>query len=90
MARFVEESYRGEPQTPIRFGLRLYQWFAVASLTAGIGFTWIDSVVAARCLQFDLMRLVLAGAVGGIHLVAMGVDFPESERRFSRLDAGER
>src|SRR5581483_10458128 len=35
MARFVEESYRGEPQTPMVRGLRLYQWFALMSLFAG-------------------------------------------------------
>ncbi|MGE0355028.1 MAG: prolipoprotein diacylglyceryl transferase family protein, partial [Gemmatimonadales bacterium] len=40
-ARFVEESYRGEPQTPMLGGLRIYQWFAVASVLAGVAFSMI-------------------------------------------------
>ena len=35
MARFVEESYRAEPQTLIVGGLRLYQWLAIGSLRRG-------------------------------------------------------
>ncbi|HET7039073.1 MAG TPA: prolipoprotein diacylglyceryl transferase family protein, partial [Gemmatimonadales bacterium] len=43
LARFVEESYRGEPQTPIVGGLRLYQWLAILSFGAGIGLTTLPS-----------------------------------------------
>ncbi|HEX9108850.1 MAG TPA: prolipoprotein diacylglyceryl transferase family protein, partial [Longimicrobiales bacterium] len=32
LARFVEEAYRGEPQTPVLGRLRLYQWLAIAAV----------------------------------------------------------
>ncbi len=37
LARFVEEQYRGEPQTPWRFGLAIYQWLAALMLVTGLG-----------------------------------------------------
>ena len=36
LGRFVEEAYRGEPQTPVMAGLRLYQWADVVSVLDGI------------------------------------------------------
>jgi len=35
LARFVEEAYRGEPQTRAFGGLRMYQWLAVLSVVTG-------------------------------------------------------
>ena len=43
LARFAEEAYRGEPQTAVIFGLRLYQWFAIASVCVGAVLTVLDS-----------------------------------------------
>lgn len=86
IARFVEESYRAEPQTLIVRGLRLYQWLAILSLVFGavcttlpagappIGFT----APSPTLLWSALAMALLAG-------FAMGVDFPGSNRRFSRL-----
>jgi hypothetical protein len=90
LARFVEESYRGEPQTPIVGGLRLYQWFAILSVLIGIGCTLLPSAPASGGLPWPSLPLV--GAALGLAFLAtfaMGVDFPNSNRRYSRLaDAG--
>ena len=50
LARFVEEAYRGEPQTSIVRGLRLYQWMAVASVFVGAVLTTMDSRAAIPVL----------------------------------------
>ncbi|MBX9603963.1 MAG: prolipoprotein diacylglyceryl transferase [Bryobacteraceae bacterium] len=83
--RFVEEAYRGEPQTVIYAGLRLYQWVAIATVLLG---AWVTGAVnsapaptpqpAAESAWLGLLFAVLCG-------VAMGVDLPNSNSRFSRL-----
>lgn len=85
IGRFVEEAYRGEVQTPVHKGLRLYQWTAVISVVFGIVFTLFR--VEIPVLDPGLgWKTFLAAFLGGIFLVfAMGVDFPNSNRRFSRL-----
>ncbi len=87
MARFVEESYRGEPQTPIVSGLRLYQWLALGSIFAGTLVTALPPVaIAWPPVRFvDAAVLLAAALVGVVHFLAMGVDVPGSERRGSRL-----
>jgi hypothetical protein len=96
LARFVEEGYRGEPQTPRVLGLPIYQWLAVLSLAAGIAVTAFgappESVAGSAVVGFSapssghaaaaLLMFVLTGA-------AMGVDLPASNRRFSRLAPGD-
>lgn len=86
LARFVEEAFRGEPQTPIFSGLKLYQWTALVSFFAGSVFTMVPS--ASLDLQhFGVTPGVLGGSVviGLLVVFAMGVDWPDSKRRFSRL-----
>jgi protein-S-isoprenylcysteine O-methyltransferase Ste14 len=85
-ARFVEESYRGEPQTPIVGGMRIYQWMAVLSVAGGVLLTTIPGGhPSGLAFAFDL-RAVLASLVYGLLTgLAMGVDFPGSARRFARL-----
>jgi prolipoprotein diacylglyceryltransferase len=39
--RFVEESFRGETQTPYWAGMRIYQWIAIINIIAGAFFTSI-------------------------------------------------
>lgn len=82
--RFVEEAYRGEPQTSIVLGLRLYQWIAVGSVIAGALLTTLrSSVVPALAPSGPGMLWALAFAcVSG---AAMGIDFPESNRPLARL-----
>jgi protein-S-isoprenylcysteine O-methyltransferase Ste14 len=86
IGRFIEESYRGEPQTPIVGGLRLYQWTAIAMTVAGMT---VSSVTSAGALPASGWlageTLIGAAAFGVATLLAMGVDFPESTRRYARL-----
>lgn len=83
--RFVEEAYRGEPQTPIVGGLRLYQWIAIVSVIAGIAVTMVVDGYAPAVPDFDWHVLIMPIILGIITTGALGVDFPESNRRFSRL-----
>ena len=85
LGRFVEEAWRGEPQTPLFAGLRLYQWAAVASVVAGVLMTALGSSEAAPAAHFDWSALLPSAFFGLLVGCAMGVDFPESNRRFSRL-----
>jgi len=83
-ARFVEEEYRGETQTPVRRKLRLYQWIAIAQVAAGVGITMLPGPTPPEpVLSMTLVPwALLAGLVSAI---ALGVDFPASKVRFSRL-----
>lgn len=88
LARFVEESYRGEPQTPVIGGLRVYQWMAIASVVAGMLVTTIPPGSSATGFVAPTAALWgVASALGLLTGFAMGVDFPDSNRRFSRLAA---
>jgi prolipoprotein diacylglyceryltransferase/protein-S-isoprenylcysteine O-methyltransferase Ste14 len=85
LGRFVEEAYRGETQTPIIKGLRLYQWTAVFSLIVGVVMTVIrvEPVFIEPGYSWEIL---LTAAISGVFLVfAMGIDFPYSNVRFSRL-----
>ena len=85
LGRFVEEHYRGEPQTAIVGGLRLYQWLAIVFVVFGAALTTLssDSVPAPQPVDSTVVPMLLA--VGLLTYVAYGVDFPRSNRRFSRL-----
>jgi len=84
LGRFVEEAYRGEPQTASFAGLRLYQWLAVTSVLAGATLTaWEAPPCPAPVWRWGLLAPSLA--FGGIVWFALGVDFPNSQQRFSRL-----
>jgi protein-S-isoprenylcysteine O-methyltransferase Ste14 len=86
ITRFVEESYRAEPQTRVVGGLRIYQWMAIGSLLAGVLSTLLP--VEARAPGFVVPSAALLGSALGMALLAwfmMGVDFPASSRRFARL-----
>ncbi|MFI5311417.1 MAG: prolipoprotein diacylglyceryl transferase family protein [Gemmatimonadales bacterium] len=85
LGRFVEEAWRGEPQTPVHAGLRLYQWAAIGSVLIGALMTALGTSAPAPTAQFDVGTLVASALFGALVWVAMGVDFPESNRRFSRL-----
>ena len=83
--RFVEEAYRGEAQTPIIYGLRLYQWTAIISLVVGIIMTMIHVMPGYIDPGFNWQSVAAATVSGLFTFFAMGVDFPYSNARFSRL-----
>jgi protein-S-isoprenylcysteine O-methyltransferase Ste14 len=85
LGRFVEEHYRGEPQTAIVAGLRLYQWLAIAFVVAGAVVTTFAAHPAPSPPPLDAASLALAAGLGIVTYAAYGVDFPRSSRRFSRL-----
>lgn len=83
-ARFVEESYRGEPQTRMILDLKIYQWLAIGEALAGALITVLPS---QPLMLHALGGPEVAAAFGAAALagIAMGVDFPGSQRRFSQL-----
>ena len=83
--RFVEEAYRGEPQTKIVCGLRFYQWTAILSVVSGAVVTTIGTGATAQGFQFRFSTVLLATGCGMIAWFVTGIDFPESSRRFARL-----
>jgi protein-S-isoprenylcysteine O-methyltransferase Ste14 len=84
LGRFVEESFRGEAQTPYWAGMRIYQWIAVFNiLVGGIFLSIPDSGVLV--FNPNLESLYLAAVIGVLVTFASGVDFPESNKRFARL-----
>ena len=85
LSRFVEESYRGEPQTPILWKLRLYQWISVIFIFIGAFFTTISSPLSKSDFELSLTIVAFALFSGLVALFFGGVDFPKSNKRFSRL-----
>ncbi len=85
LGRFVEEHFRGEPQTAQVAGLRLYQWLAIAMVVVGAMVTCVRSGPAPTPQLLDGgMGPVLAALFVFVY-VAYGVDFPDSNARYSRL-----
>ena len=82
--RFVEESFRGEAQTPYWSGMRIYQWIAIINILIGIIFSAIPNT-GVLVFQPNLLSLIVAIGMGILVTIASGVDFPESNRRFARL-----
>jgi protein-S-isoprenylcysteine O-methyltransferase Ste14 len=85
LGRFVEEAYRGEPQTPVVAGLRLYQWIAISTILFGALVTALGRSKAAPEPEFHWQALGVATVFGLVCWFALGVDFPDSNRRFARL-----
>jgi len=85
LERFVEEHYRGEPQTRVVAGLRFYQWLAIASIVAGAVLTVVPSVAAPTPHALSSTSALWSLAFGVLAYFAYGADWPESNRRFARL-----
>ena len=85
LGRFVEEHFRGEPQTPTVAGLRVYQWMAIVSVVAGAILTAVRTAAAPPVQLPTPLSWIAAAIVGAITYVAYGVDFPRLDRRFARL-----
>jgi len=77
--------YRGEVQIAIVKGLRLYQWTAILSVLVGIAMT-LNQIQAIHHMSAYNTDALTAAYIGGRFVFfAMGVDFPQSNARFSRL-----
>lgn len=85
IGRFVEESFRGEPQTPVAGGLHIYHWIAAGTVLLGALLTAVGRSSAAPRPAFHWPAVVAAAVFGIVVTAALGVDAPESSRRFSRL-----
>ena len=85
MSRFVEEAYRGEPQTARFAGLPLYQWLAVGSLLLGMALMALPRCSLPPLHASSPVLLAASLAWGAVCAFCMGMDFPDSNRRFSRL-----
>jgi hypothetical protein len=85
IGRFVEEAYRGEPQTLILGGLRFYQWLAIGTVISGAVITTARNAPVTPALSLVNVDLPLALACGLAAWFVTGIDFPESSRRFARL-----
>lgn len=85
LGRFVEEAYRGEPQTPVFAGLRLYQWAATASVFSGMVLTAIPTGWPALAPGLTWSSVGWGLFMWGFVQFLMGIDFPKSNWRFSRL-----
>lgn len=83
--RFVEEAYRGEPQTKNVCGLHLYQWIAVLTFVAGAALTTVGGAPMPVISGLRLSSILLAIGCGATAWFVTGIDFPESSRRFARL-----
>ncbi len=85
LGRFVEEAYRGEPQTESIHGLRFYQWIAILTVAAGGAVTCISTSAPPIDFQPGVEAAALGVGFGLITWFALGVDFPGSNKRFARL-----
>ena len=85
LGRFVEEHFRGEPQTRVVLGLRLYQWLAIAFVIAGAVVTCVASAGAPPASPLPAGASIPVLALAAFCYAAYGVDLPQSHRRFSRL-----
>lgn len=84
-ARFMEEAYRGEPQTARFAGLPIYQWLALGCFLAGMAVMSFATPRVTEIQGFDFRAILVGLPVGVVVWFAMGVDFPASSRRMSRL-----
>jgi protein-S-isoprenylcysteine O-methyltransferase Ste14 len=84
IGRFVEESLRGEAQTPYWAGMRIYQWIAIINIVIGAFVTTIPSPIKLF-FQFNTVSIFYAIGMGILVTIASGVDFPDSNKRFARL-----
>ncbi|HET9822394.1 MAG TPA: prolipoprotein diacylglyceryl transferase family protein [Burkholderiaceae bacterium] len=85
LARFAEEQYRGEPQTPCWHGLPVYQWLAVAGALAGVLLSMVRGATVQAVAWLSMPSVGLAVGMGLLAAALMSVDAPGSKRRFSRL-----
>ncbi len=87
-ARFVEEAYRGEPQTPVYKGLKLYQWLALGQFLLGCLIAMTDSGPASlpsTGLGDWILITAISFTFAAVASIAYSIDLPEGKVRWSRL-----
>jgi prolipoprotein diacylglyceryltransferase len=86
LARFVEEAYRGEVQTPIYCQHKVYQWTSIVFLLLGILISTIPCENTAR-LTFCFHTIYLTPSIifACMTTFAMGIDLPDSNMKYARL-----
>ncbi|HSP13509.1 MAG TPA: prolipoprotein diacylglyceryl transferase family protein [Thermoanaerobaculia bacterium] len=85
LGRFVEEHFRGEPQTKIVAGLRWYKWLSIGSVIVGAILTTLGNTPPPPISGMDPLAFLLAAGFGVLTYLAYGVDFPRLNVRFARL-----
>ncbi|WP_303191200.1 prolipoprotein diacylglyceryl transferase family protein [uncultured Akkermansia sp.] len=86
LSRFVEEAYRGEPQTLRHAGLSDYQWLSVGF--AGLAFVFWNipsSMIPVPAPEWHVSSLLPGVLLGLLYAFCMSTDFPDSNKRFARL-----
>lgn len=83
--RFVEEHYRGEPQTAVIAGFRLYQWLTLIFVVGGAVLTTRPSASAPAPVPIGWPAIAVSLLAAVIGTASFGMDLPRSNRRFSRL-----
>src|ERR1019366_6736095 len=74
IGRFSEEGYRGEPQTPVLAGLRLYQWIAIGTVLCGAAITALAPGSTAPgstapAAHFSWTVLAIGAAFGAVSML---------------------
>jgi len=86
IVRFMEEGYRGEPQTRHIRGMPIYQWLSILTLVAGMLVMLIAAPPAPALCATSLRPASILGVVFFTACwFAYGIDFPNSKARYSRL-----
>lgn len=87
MTRFVEEAWRGEPQTRCFWRLTEYQWLCILFVLIAFLIWSIPGTMVPVTLPKwgGVSHLAATMAIGFLYVFAMSMDFPNSNRRFSRL-----
>jgi hypothetical protein len=86
LARFCEEAWRGEPQTPVHAGLNLYQWLAISTVAAGLILALQTPLGTLPAPHLPWLRDILsASPIIFLWCIAFSVDWPGTEWPLSRL-----
>lgn len=85
LARFVEERFRGEPQTPVLAGLATYQWLSIGTFLCGLILSALPSAPLSAAGAPSLAGTLCALAAGLAAALSMSVDLPDSDLPLSRL-----
>ncbi len=85
LGRFVEEHFRGEPQTKVAWGLRIYQRFSIAFVVGGAILSVAGSTPMPAPLAPSMGAIAAVLGFAIFATAAYGADLPNAQFRFSRL-----